>query len=392
MPTTDFRNLLYRCALPVLAPSPRGRMQHVQPDRPLDDLRGYERVLKRHHVLGASLLLDSGQERRQVYTSVAQPAHHADAATMFRVASITKMSTALVTLMLCDEGAFRLDDPVSALLPDGERAEVLRGVTLRQLLSHTSGLQDVPAYERTLSAGGTIHDVLADPGVRFAEPGAAMSYSNFGFGLVGCVLEQASGLPLPELYRQRLFAPLGMRATLDASTLDEGCIMPISRVLPHRAGQDVTVTALGRKPLVEADPLRHFGHSAGSMYTDAPSLATLLQLILHGGAYGPQQLISEPLIREMTTQHAFTGPASSPHRRYGLGLVILRRDDVSARPLYGHQGFAYGCVDGAFIEAETGRTVVFLNGGASEAREGRLGLVNRDLLRWALKTEVPQWT
>lgn len=49
-------------------------------------------------------------------------------------------------------------------------------------------------------------------------------------------------------------------------------------------------------------------------------------------------------------------------------------------------------MDGAFIEEETGRAVVFLNGGASEARTGRLGLVNRDVLQWALKQEMPSWT
>ena len=95
---------------------------------------------------------------------------------------------------------------------------------------------------------------------------------------------------------------------------------------------------------------------------------------------------------EMITQQSFCGPAARPIRRYGLGLVLLHRPDISPYLLVGHQGFAYGCVDGAFIEPETGRAMVFLNGGASEAREGRLGLCNRDLLRWALGRELPQWT
>ena len=56
------------------------------------------------------------------------------------------------------------------------------------------------------------------------------------------------------------------------------------------------------------------------------------------------------------------------------------------------QGFAYGCVDGAFVEEHTGRQVIFLNGGASECRQGKLGLVNRGILRWALKEEMPSWT
>ncbi|MBQ4580459.1 MAG: hypothetical protein IJA83_07330, partial [Clostridia bacterium] len=75
----------------------------------------------------------------------------------------------------------------------------------------------------------------------------------------------------------------------------------------------------------------------------------------------------------------------------GLGLVLLNRPGVSERRLLGHQGFAYGCVDGAFIEEGPGRKVVFLNGGASEAREGKLGLVNKAVLTWAFRKEFPAW-
>ena len=84
--------------------------------------------------------------------------------------------------------------------------------------------------------------------------------------------------------------------------------------------------------------------------------------------------------------------SSTATRTYGLGLVILQRPEISSRRLLGHQGFAYGCVDGAFVEEGTGRKVIFLNGGASEAREGKLGLVNRDVLTWAFRKEFPAWT
>ena len=390
MPTTPLRNLLYRAALP-LAPSPKGQMRH-QTEGHAIDLPAYERLLIRHHVLGSSLLLSDGSHQAIVHTSVARPDHRAGTGTLYRVASITKMATALVTLMLCDDGAFSLDTPVSFLLPDGGKAAALEGVTLRHLLCHTSGLRDIPAYNRALREGKTFHGVLSQPDVRVGKPGEAMVYCNLGFGLLGCVLEHAAGLSIEALFRERLFGPLGMRATLDASTLREEDMMPISRVLPYRPGQDVTITALGRCPLGDPDPLRHFGHTAGAMYTDCPSLLRLLHLIAGGGEAGGKRLLSPKAIAEMTTQQSFCGPAARPTRRYGLGLVLLHREDISPRPLMGHQGFAYGCVDGAFIEPETGRAMVFLNGGASEAREGRLGLCNRDLLRWALGRELPQWT
>ena len=387
MPSTPLKNLLYRLALPFNAPSPHKQMKHLETGRPLSHLPYYEHIMVKHHVLGATLLLADGKETAQVHTSVFDPRHTAAEDTMYRVASITKMATALVTLMCIDEGLFGLDSPIRPLLPETGNSALLDGMTVRHLLCHTSGLRDVPALDKALRDGETFAQVLAADGVRGSEPGKQMAYCNFGFGLLGCILENATGLCISELFRSRLFDPLGMRATLDASTLDEGCIMPISRVLPYKKGNDVTVTPLGRISLTAPDPLRHFGHTAGAMYTDAPSLSRLLDLVGGMGCIDGRQLVSSELMAEMTRVQS-----STPTRTYGLGLVLLSRSGISDRRLLGHQGFAYGCVDGAFIEEGTGRKVVFLNGGASEARTGKLGLVNQDVLTWALRKEFPSWT
>lgn len=386
MPSTPLKNLLYRAALPLLAPNPHKQMKHLETGKPLSHLPYYEHLLVKHRVLGASLLLQSGEQTAQVHTTVYSPRHAATENTMFRVASITKMATALVTLMCVDEGLFELETPIRSLLPETEHASVLDGMTVRQLLCHTSGLRDIPAMDKALREGGSFDSVLAVDGIRVSEPGIQMEYCNFGFGLLGCLLENATGLCISELFRVKLFEPLGMRATLDASTLDESLIMPISRVLPYKKGNDVTITRLGRMPLTQPDPLRHFGHTAGAMYTDAPSLGRLLDLIGSMGMIDGKRLVSAEMMTQMTKVQS-----STPTRTYGLGLVLLNRPGISEHRLLGHQGFAYGCVDGAFIEESTGRKVVFLNGGASEAREGKLGLVNKDVLTWAFRKEFPAW-
>ncbi len=386
MPSTPLKNLLYRVALPFCAPTPHKQMKHIETGKTLVHLPYYEHLLVRHHVLGASLLLDDGKDTSQVHTTVFSPHHVAKEDTIYRVASITKMVTALVTLMCVDDGIFTLDTPVASLLPDGPGITTLNGVTLRHLLCHTSGLRDIPLVDTCLRDGKPFHTVLNDKSIRSGEPGKTMEYCNFGFGLLGCLLENMTGQCISELFRLKLFEPLDMRATLDASTLDEETIMPISRVLPYRKGSDVTVTKLGRIPLDKPDPLRHYGHTAGAMYTDAVSLSKLLDLIGNGGIYEGKRLVSAEMMAEMTRVQS-----STPTRTYGLGLVILNRPAISEHRLLGHQGFAYGCVDGAFIEEGTGRKVVFLNGGASEAREGKLGLVNKDVLTWAFRKEFPTW-
>ena len=362
MPTSPMKNLVYRAALPFLAPRGQADVKSLG----LSDVEGYQRILRRHHVMGSSLLLVDGQRQAAAWVGCGPE-------TLFRVASITKMATALVVLRLCGEGLLALDQPVAELLPEAHPA--LEGVTVRHLLCHTSGLRD--GSDGVLLRGGTYPEALR----RGSEPGEAMVYCNLGFGLLGCLIEYVTGQGVDQVFQERLFGPLGMRATLDGSSLDEEQVMSITRVLPYRAGQAIKVTELGRRPLGGPDPLRHFGHTAGAMYTDAASLSKLLR------AVEPGNFLPMPLLKEMRARQAAT-----PTRVYGLGLVLLDRPELSPRRLLGHQGFAYGCVDGAFVEEGTGRQVIFLNGGASEARAGRLGLVNRDVLRWALNEEMPSWT
>lgn len=392
MPTTQVKNLIYRAALPLLAPSPKGRMTVQCQGHPLGDEAGYLRLMARHRVLGASLLLKDGGSQASVHVSVGAPINHAAGEdTLYRVASITKMATALTVLRLCEAGAFALEDPVAALLPGGSKESALAGVTLEQLLCHTSGLRDVPAYQAALEDNADYHRVLRSQGVRGSRPGERFAYCNLGFGLVGCILEQATGRSVAQVMAEQLFRPLGMEATLDASALDPGRIMPIRRVLARRASPEVRVTALGARPLDQPDPERHFGHTAGAMYTGAASLSRMMALIAQGGAVDGRQLLRSESIRQMTAEHATYG-AVSPGMRYGLGLVLLEDPALPGCQLVGHQGFAYGCVDGAFADMRSGRQVIFLNGGASEARDGRLGLVIRDVLRWGLGKEMSAWT
>ena len=108
MPTTPAKNLLYRAALPILAPHSRGQMTHHVFGHPLTTLPNYEQILAKHHVFGASLLLQDGANCALCNTSTAKPEHLAQENTRYRVASITKMATALVTLRCIDNGLFAL--------------------------------------------------------------------------------------------------------------------------------------------------------------------------------------------------------------------------------------------------------------------------------------------
>ena len=78
-------------------------------------------------------------------------------------------------------------------------------------------------------------------------------------------------------------------------------------------------------------------------------------------------------------------------RKHIEHVAVLERLGVGVEVFVFHQGFADGCADGAFFEETTGNIMITLNGGCSEARQGRLGLMNRDMLHYAFRKELPSW-
>jgi beta-lactamase class C len=135
--------------------------------------------------------------------------------TLFPVASITKLATALAVLRLADSGALALDDPLDQHLPSAAAAEP--GVTLRKLLCHTSGLPlDVSAssapYTRgldwaTLATASLLTSLEAPPDTR-------VQYSNVGYGLLAVVVEQRTGKDFSSALADLVLGPLGVEAYL----------------------------------------------------------------------------------------------------------------------------------------------------------------------------------
>ncbi|MBQ9211961.1 MAG: beta-lactamase family protein [Clostridia bacterium] len=385
MPTTKLKNTLYRLALPLRAPRLERHPICTAQGSHLYTYDAYIRLLRKHHVLGSAALLREGDQSIMLLCSSQQPNHPVTAHSLFRVASITKMATSLAALRAVEQGKLDLESPILSYFPSLSEVSDLKGITLQHLLSHTSGLQDPINLESAMTQGIPFPDLVA--GCRKSLPGAEFHYSNLGYGLIGCLLEAVYEQPVSLIFQRLVFQPLEMRATLDASTLNLQDVVPLTRVLPYHPGQDLQITELGKKPLQKPDPLRHYGHTAGAMYLDLSSLEKLVLCLMQEG----HPLLSTNLGQRMTQKQAAYGKIS-PTLSYGWGILRIVDASLSSSVILGHQGFAYGCADGAFWEEKTGRMVLFLNGGASEARKGRLGVCNYDLLRWALRKEMPQWS
>ncbi len=135
----------------------------------------------------------------------------------YSIGSISKQFTAAAVLLLTEQGKLSLDDPVSRFVPNLTRGNE---VTIRELLSHTSGYQDywpqdyVPPFMLQPVTAEKILDRWARKALDF-DPGTAWQYSNTNFVIAGLIVEKASGEPLLHFLSEHIFAPLGMKSVMN---------------------------------------------------------------------------------------------------------------------------------------------------------------------------------
>ena len=297
--------------------------------------------------------------------------------TIFRLASVTKPITAVAAMILVEECKLRLDDPVDEFLPELANRKVLRtieselddtvparrAITLRDLLTYRSGYGEVaflaPAspLQRALiearlplSGGmlpGTADELMQKLGALplAHQPGERWLY-HMSAEILGVLIARASGSSLSAFLRERIFEPLGMK--------DSGFCVPeaeLDRVATCYQTDFSTgeVTVLEEAALLARPPV--FESGAGDQFlSTADDLLAFGRMLLAGGAYGKQRILSRLSVEAMTTdQLTHEQKAASPFfasfwdaRGWGLGLsVVTRRDDVASVP--GRFGW-----DGAF--------------------------------------------
>lgn len=139
------------------------------------------------------------------------------AQTVFRIGSITKQFTAACILLLAEDGKLAIDDPLAKYLPDFPGAD---RITLRQMLTHTSGLHNyttAPDFRTFTQNDRTTAEMVAYIAAQKPEfdftPGTAYSYSNSGYYLLGAVIEKVSGQSYAAFLKQRVLDPLGLKDT-----------------------------------------------------------------------------------------------------------------------------------------------------------------------------------
>lgn len=309
-------------------------------------------VMEQRGVPSASVAVVQGG--RLVYTHAYGRAHidPNTAATpdmRYSIGSISKQFTAAAILILQEQGKLKLDDPVGRYIPGLTHGDE---VTMRQILSHTSGYQDYwpedylmkPMQQPTTAQA--ILDQWAKKPLDF-DPGTQWQYSNTNYVIAGLIVEKVSGQKLMDFLREHVFHPLGMRSVWnsDEAKLTQADAMPYIRY------------ALG--------PLR-LAPKEGRGWTFA---AGELAMTAHDLAFWDESLIAQKVLKPETYREMFAEVKTKDGKgtHYGLGVSV---GDLDGHRDISHGGEVTGFVSDNEVLVDDGVAVAVLTnhmaGGASE--------------------------
>jgi len=229
------------------------------------------------------------------------------AATMFNIMSMTKPMTATAVLMLIDEGKLNLADPVAKYIPEFAALKTPSGqpanLTLKQILTHVSGLGEAPAdAARSARTLADLVPLWLAASMNY-EPGAKWRYCQSGINAAARVVEVVSGLTFDEFLRTRLFVPLGLKHTTHYPSAEQLPLVATPYSKNKTTGQLEVFTA--------PPPARGTRPPTGNagLYSSARDYARFCQMLLNGGALDGKRYLSPAAMTLLSTSQT---PADMP--------------------------------------------------------------------------------
>jgi CubicO group peptidase (beta-lactamase class C family) len=280
---------------------------------------------------------------------------------IFPIASMTKVITAICIMQLVEDGLIGLNRPVQEYMPEF-KGEGKEAVLVHHFLTHTSGLTDEMVGEILRKKGLATGPVANSSFAQYLErlqaiydaplsrsPGEEMSYCSQGYRLLGEMVRRVSGQPLETFGAERIFEPLRMKDTLyPPAFMDAARLRTVVRTGPSGP--------VGPPPL-DAAPVSNRG--AGGLFSTAYDMAVFGQTFLNGGRYGDARILSRPAVVEMTRNQIpgvranFVGERKA-EASWGYGWMVRGRERWTnySATLDSPEAFGHGGGTGTLISVD----------------------------------------
>lgn len=266
--------------------------------------------------------------------------------TQFRIGSMNKMFTAVATLQLAQSGKLKLDAPLGTYLTDYPNKETAGKVTIHQLLTHTGGTGDFfgPQFDAHRLELKTLQDYVKLYGTRGPEfePGSKWEYSNYGFLLLGVIVQKVSGQDYYDYVREHVYKPAGMMATDALPEEQKVAMRSVGYMRPENGDRG------GWKSNTDTLPWR--GTSAGGGYSTVGDLQKFAE------ALHEHKLLDAKYTELLTTGKVDTGRGGSGDK-YAYGFADRTEGGVRS---FGHGGGAPGMNGELDIYPQSGYVVAVL--------------------------------
>ncbi len=261
---------------------------------------------------------------------------------LFWIASQSKPITAAALMMLVDEGKVKLDDPVEKYLPEFKAVQVgvkkgnetilkkpSHPITVREVLSHTSGLPFASAVEKPTLDLLPLRDAVRSYATTplQSDPGTQYQYSNAGINTAGRIIEVVSGMPYETFLDKRLFGPLGMKDTTFWPSEEQlGRLAKSYR--PNKEKTDLVETPISQLKYPLSDRKQRYPMPAGGLFSTARDVGRFCQMILNAGTFEGKRYLSENAVKELTRKQT----SEALKDGYGLGW------STNNNGVFGHGG------------------------------------------------------
>ena len=305
--------------------------------------------------------------------------------TCFRIASVTKLVSAIGLMNLYDRGYFELDETLGDVLPFPviNTSYPEDRITVRQALSHTTGLKQTQTTQINWAymSRRNKQELFKD----YARPGATYVYSNANGGLYGALIEALTGQSVNTFMTQNVFRPLGINAAYTTR------LLPDHSNVSHRmskAGTNIMSPERDLEELYEdtCDPAKHLSYTVGGLRISANGLNRVGMMLCNEGFLDGVRILSPYTVRLMQAdQRSFPGSSVTAESAYGLSMQRVR--DRYGNTWYGHQGMKDGLSADLFYLPEKGLVVTVIANGYTGLKVGSLVSIAINTMEKAVETD-----